>query len=308
MRFIFVMECDYSNVRAIADSLPQDGFIYTISNVLRPFLTVQGKKCVITNNAIIILYGANIGAIYYDEGYYLKGGVADNVPNGKGILYYPHGVSVETQFTNGNSGNTGIIRMPGMEVRAELNPWSHSAACYIIPFVRDSTSRGIGHLVKKVHEVRVNGESILLNPRLLEYLMSFNLSQTSLSLELPVSQQIPSFYRLDPRVRSTFAVDTVYISEQQPDLYSSMLRLMAGEIDCWNGLVQQKSEQPASIEIVNVLSELCPIKSFHFTSISSLIQINNNDPTHSREFVFASCPFSLENELDAKTLRLKCSG
>ena len=197
--------------------------------------------------------------------------------------------------------------MPGMEVRAELKPWSHSGACYIIPFVRDHTSQGIGHLVKKVHEVRVNGETLPLNPALLEYLTTFNLSQTSLAIELSENQQFPPFYRLDPRVQSTFAVDTVYISEQQPDLYSSMLRLMAGEVDCWNGLVQQKSERPTSIEIVDILSELCPIRSFHFSSISSLVHINSNDPTHSREFVFASCPFSLENELDAKTLRLKCS-
>ena len=307
MRFIFVRECDYLNVRKITDTLPQEGFIYTISNVLRPFLVYQGKECVITNNAVIILYGANTGTIYYDEDYYYTGEVANNAPSGRGTLYYPHGVSVETQFTNGNSGSTGTVRMPGMEIQAELKPWSHSGACYIIPFVRDRTSQGLRHLVKEVREVRVNGETIPIDMVLLDYLMSFNLSQTSLSIELSSDQSIPRFSLLDPRVRATFAVETVYISEQQPDLYSSMLRLMAGEIDCWNGLVQQKSEHPASLKIVDILSELCPIKSFHFSSISTLIRINNNDLTHSREFVYESCPFSLESGLDAKSLRLNCS-
>ena len=291
----------------------QSGMEYSFPDVFQPFLRLLNKQCEINGSIVIIssqvraspLYQATI---YYDVDYYYEGAVLNGVPHGRGRLLFPHSVSMEAEFVNGVCGQKGVIRTGTLEIEAQLRPWSHFEVSPIIPFVLDPTARGIGSLVKQITQVRVDGESIPLSSALKTFLFSWNLSQSSLSIEFNASTQLPVFESaLDPRLRSSFSVNTLFVSHEQPTLYAAMARMMEAEIDCWNGHHASPAARPQSLPAVDSICALCSVHSLHFYSLMHPIQFQRALPPSVEACSFSSSPFAFtEMYRSLRTLVLEC--
>ena len=303
---------------------------YSLPDVLEPFLTPLNKKCEIisnssgnnnsnnnnNNNNIIIIISPRTSpsppsqaTVYYDVDYYYEGPVLHGVPHGPGRLVLPHGVSVEAEFARGVCQAHGVVRTGDVAIEAELRPWSHFAVSPVIPFVSDPTARGIGAIVKRITRVRVGDEAIPLSAALQSFLCAWNLTQSSLSIELDAHSQIPeSVVALDPCLRVSFAVNTLFVSQEPPTLYAAMARMMGEEIDCWNGLDAQSAAEPQSLPAVDSICALCSVRSLHFYSISHPVQFRNALPPSVQDCSFSSSPFVFaEPYLFLRTLVLECS-
>ena len=283
---------------------------YSLPAVLEPFLAPLNKKCEVNGNIITISSPASHEAtIYYDVDYFYEGAVLDGVPHGSGRLQFPHAVSVEAEFVRGVCQPQGVIRTGDFAIEAELRPWSHFQVAPIVPFVLDPTAHGIGPIVKRITRVRVRDEPVPLSSALWTFLCMWNLSQSSLSIELDANTQIPaSVSALDPRVRASFAVNTLFVSQEQPTLYAAMARMMVDEIDCWNGLDAQNAAKPRSLPVIDSICALCSVRSLHFYSISHPVQFQNALPPSVQDCSFSSSPFVFaEPYLSLRTLVLECS-
>ena len=282
---------------------------YSLPAVLEPFLAPLNKKCEINGNILTLSSLASQEAtIYYDVDYFYEGAVLDGVPHGSGRLTFPHAVSVEAEFEHGKCKSRGVIHTGDFAIDAELRPWSHAEVSPIVPFVSDPTARGIGPIVQRITRVRVKDKPVPLFPALQTFLYTWNLSQSSLSIELDADTQIPaSVLELDPRFRASFSVNTLFVSQEPPTLYAAMARMMGEEIDCWNGLDAQNAAKPRSLPVIDSICALCSVRSLHFYSISHPVQFRNALPPSVQDCSFSSSPFVFaEPYLSLRTLVLEC--
>lgn len=314
LRYIFIKECNNLDPATIQPLGPSIELSNSIPNILQPFLRPQNKQCEISGNTVII---SPLGSsspvrqarIYYDFDYYYEGEVYTTIPHGRGRLTFPHSVSVETEFVQGVWQSQGVIRTGRIAVEAKLLPWSHFEVSPVIPFVLDPTAQGIGSLVKNILRVWVGDEEIPLSTALCHSLCSLNLSQSSLSIELNDQSLLETDESaLDERVRSSFSVNTLFVSQEQSNLYTAMARMMGEEIDCWNELPASNYSQSQSLPIVDSICSLCPVRSLHFHSLSHPVLFTHDLPPSVQDCSFTSSPFTFsESYRFLRTLILECS-